>query len=297
ASFPYLLVEDAPVSAGAHAGLSSRPGAPESEMGAGEERPGQVAEPAGPHGELLLIIEDNPDMRAFLRQELEQTYEILEASEGEAGLARAFETIPDLILTDVMMPGMDGHTVVRRLREDSRTSHIPIVMLTARASTENRIEGLESGVDEYLPKPFSSRLLQTRIRNLLDLRRLLRERYATETWIRPSDVEATDVDRAFLERLVEVVEERLSDPEFSVPELASAVHLSTSQLTRKLKALVDQTPGSLIRGMRLHRAADLLRQHAGSVAEIAYRTGFADQAHFSRAFKAMYGRSPSKYRG
>jgi len=252
---------------------------------------------SGQAHELVLVIEDNPDMRAFLRQELEGEYRVLEVVDGAAGVARARETIPDLILTDVMMPGMDGHEVAKQLRADPRTSHVPIIMLTARASTNARIEGLESGVDEYLPKPFSSRLLRTRIRNLLDLRRLLRERYKGETWIRPADIEATDVDRTFLERMVAIIEERMGDPAFSVEALAGALHLSPSQLTRKVRALIEQTPGGVIRSMRLHRAADLLKQNAGSISEIAYRTGFADHAHFSRAFKARYGVTPSEYRG
>ena len=265
----------------------------------------EPAEPVGPAGpatngrgaekSLVLVVEDHADMRAFLRQELAEAHEVVEAADGATGLERATELVPDLVITDVMMPELDGYELVRRLRQDERTSHIPIVMLTGRTSEESRIAGLESGVDEYLAKPFSARVLRSRVDNLLELRRLLRSRYAGEIWLRPEDVEAPSIDQKFLGRVAEIIEERMSDRAFSVEELASAVHMSRSQLHRKLTALLGKSPGSLIRGMRLERAAGLIRSGSRTLGQIAYETGFSDQAHFSRSFKRHFGCPPSEW--
>lgn len=245
---------------------------------------------------LVLVIEDNSDLRAFLRDHLEDEYRLIEAPDGEAGLAAAVDAIPDLVVTDVMMPKLDGYELSRRLRSDARTSHVPIVMLTAKASEASRLEGLETGVDDYLIKPFSRRVLLTRIRSLIELRRVLREKYAGETWLRPEEIEVTPVDRAFLEQVTEAIEGNLSNSAFGVDELAAAVFMSSSQLTRKLRALIDQTPGRLIRAMRLHRAAELIRKNAGSLSRVALESGFSDHAHFSRAFKRQFGCTPSEFR-
>ncbi len=273
-----------PPPAGTVAGPVAEPGLGEDQDAVTDDRP------------LVLIIEDNADLRTFLRDHLEPEYRIVEASDGEAGLALALDTVPDLVLTDVMMPKLDGYEVSRRLREDTRTSHVPIVMLTAKASEASRVEGLETGVDDYLLKPFSQRVLLTRLRSLIELRRILREKYAGETWIRPEEVEAGSVDRAFLESLTTTIEENLGDREFGVERLAAAMHMSSSQLTRKLRALIDQSPGRLIRAMRLHRAAELIRKDGGNLSRIALLTGFSDHAHFSRSFKQQFDCTPSEYR-
>lgn len=245
---------------------------------------------------IVLVVEDHPDMRAFLKQELAAEHRVEEAADGAAGFARAVELVPDLLITDLMMPELDGYELVRRLRADERTSHVPIIMLTARASEDAEIEGLETGVDAYLAKPFSARVLRTRVRNLLNLRRLLRSRYADEIWLRPEEIEATPVDRRFLDKVTAAIESGLSDPSLSVESLASAVAMSRSQLHRKLIAILDQSPGALIRGMRLRRAADLLRAGNRTISQIAYETGFSDQAHFTRSFKQQFGCTPSEYR-
>jgi len=244
----------------------------------------------------VLLVEDHPDMRAFLRQELGDDYDIEEAVDGADGLARAIELVPDLVITDAMMPRMDGFELVRRLRADARTSHVPIVMLTARTSDDARIAGLESGVDDYLPKPFSARVLRMRVRNLLEIRRLLRARYAGEIWLKPEEVEAPSVDREFLEKVARIVEERISDHTLTVEDLAASVHMSRSQLHRKLRALLGRTPGALIRGMRLQRAADLVTAGDLQLGQVAYAVGFSDQAHFTRSFKKHFGCTPSAYR-
>ncbi|MGH7451286.1 MAG: response regulator, partial [bacterium] len=245
---------------------------------------------------LVLVVEDNADVRSYIREHLEEHYKIIEAANGEEGMAKAQETIPDLIITDVMMPKMDGFAFSRLLRNDEKTSHIPIIMLTAKASLESKIEGLETGVDDYLTKPFSPKELLARVRNLITLRRQLRERFSTATIIKPSEVSAVSVDQIFLQRVIGVIEANLGEEEFSVEKLAEEIHMSVSQLNRKLNGLIDQPAGQLIRSMRLQRAADLLKQNTGTVAEIAYQVGFGSQTHFTAMFQKQFGCTPSEYR-
>jgi DNA-binding response OmpR family regulator len=243
---------------------------------------------------VVLVIEDNADVRAYTTNQLD-AYRVLQAEEGAQGLVIAQETIPDLIITDLMMPAMDGLELAHAIRQDDRTSHVPIIMLTARAGEEDRLRGLETGVDAYLVKPFSARELRTRVAKLIEQRRLLREQFRTATVIKPSEVAATDVDEIFLKRVLDQIEASMGDAQFSATALADEVGMSASQLNRKLNALLDQTAGRLIRSMRLQRAADLISQNAGSLSEIAYATGFSSQSHFSTAFKKQFGVAPSEY--
>jgi AraC-like DNA-binding protein len=169
-------------------------------------------------------------------------------------------------------------------------------MLTAKAALDDKIAGLEKGVDVYLTKPFSAKELKVQVRNLITRREELRRRFSTATIIKPSEVTATSIDKAFLERTINCVESHFEDEHFGVEQLAHEANMSISQVNRKLNALIAQPAGELIRSMRLRRAADLLEQNAGTVAEISYRLGFTDQAYFSRAFKKQFGCTPSKYK-
>ncbi len=244
---------------------------------------------------IILIIEDNADVRAYIREQLETEYTILEAEDGEAGIAQAFEAIPDLVISDVMMPKKDGFEVCETLKTDERTSHIPIILLTAKAQQEAKFTGLETGADAYILKPFRQQELAVRVRNLIALRRKLRERFSTATIIKPSEVEATSMDREFLQRVIEIIETRFEDEAFNVEALANAVAMSVTHLNRKLNALIGQPAGQMLRSMRLQRAADLLAKKSGTVAEICYALGFSDQANFTRSFKKQFGCSPSEY--
>lgn len=244
---------------------------------------------------ILLIIEDNADVRAYIREQLQADYIILEAEDGQAGIDRAVEAIPDLVISDVMMPKKDGYEVCRTLKSDQRTSHIPIILLTAKARAEEKLAGLETGADAYVLKPFRQQELAVRVRNLIELRRKLRAKYSSATTIKPSEVDATPMDREFLHRVVSRIEAEMEDELFGPQELAGEIGLSLSQLNRKLKALIDQPAAALIRSMRLQRAADLLKANAGTVAEICFRVGFSDQTSFNRAFKKQFGCSPREY--
>lgn len=244
---------------------------------------------------LILIIEDNDDVRAYIRAQLKHEYAILEAADGECGIARAIEVIPDLVISDVMMPKKDGYEVCHTLKTDERTSHIPVILLTAKARDQEKLAGLETGADAYLLKPFQQQELTIRVRMLIELRRNLRQRFSTATIIKPSEIEASSMDRIFLERAIEIIETHFTDEAFSVEVLAMQAAMSVSQMNRKLNALIGQPAGQMIRSMRLQRAADLLIKKSGTVAEVCYAVGFSDQANFTRSFKKQFDCSPSEY--
>ena len=243
----------------------------------------------------ILIVEDDDDLRGFIREILEGESRILEARNGDEGMAIAFEAMPDLIVSDVLMPGMDGLTLCTRLRLDERTSHIPVILLTSRAELESKLEGLEAGADDYIAKPFSPRELSVRIANLLEQRRLLRERYRREVTLEPKNVAITSADEGFLNRLLGSVEAHLADTQFGVEQLAHDAAMSKTHLNRKLKALTDQTPNEFIRTYRLKRAARMLLGRSGNVSEVAYNVGFSNPSYFAEVFREAFGCSPTEY--
>lgn len=253
-------------------------------------------DPPAPQGsEIILIVEDNDDVRAYIREQLEAGYQLLEARHGEEGVMMAQENIPDLIITDVMMPRMDGYQFCNAIRQDEKTSHIPVIMLTAKSALDDKIVGLESGVDAYLTKPFSAKELRATVKNLIHQREQLRKRFSKSMVISPSEVTSISVDQEFLEKIFKIIETHFEDEQFSVEKLAEHVKMSISQVSRKLKALIDQPPGQMIRSFRLQRAAELLEKTSGTVSEISYKVGFTDNAYFSRAFKKQFGVSPTEY--
>jgi DNA-binding response OmpR family regulator len=235
-------------------------------------------------------------LREWIREGLAELGDVVGTADGGTALELAQESVPDLILTDLRMAGMDGIELCRRLRADERTSHIPIIMLSVVSAVDQRIEGLEAGADEYVTKPVEARELRVRVATLLARRRELRERFREQVVVKPSDVSPRSVDQAFFEKVTSTIEARIDDEEFSVPQLAAEMAMSASQLTRKLRALVNRAPGELIRSLRLQRAADLITAHAGNIAEIGYQVGFSDQSHFSRTFKRHFGKAPTDYR-
>lgn len=258
--------------------------------------------------DVVLFIEDNEDVREFVRASLAPAgYRLLEAANGLLGVEIALEHVPDLIVSDVMMPLLDGYGVVRQLKAHSATSHVPIVLLTAKSAGPDRLEGLETGADAYLGKPFAARELRAQVRNLL----VLRDRNRTLMHLaQPPEPAATPaaeqtntaapppllsaIDRNFLEKVVSTVEMNLGDSEFDVDHLSRAVALSRTQVHRKLRALTGQAPAEYIRTARLQRALALLRERAGTVSEISYQVGFGSPAHFSTVFSRQFGYPPSE---
>ncbi len=245
--------------------------------------------------EVVLVVEDNSDMRAFIKENLENDFRVIESKNGDEGVKKALNYIPDLIITDVMMPAMNGFELTSRLKKDNKTSHIPIIMLTAKADEESKLKGLDTGVDDYLIKPFSTKELQARVNNLIKLRRLLKERYKEISAINPSEIEAKPIDKEFLNKVFSNINEHIEDPAYSVTILAGEVGMSVSQLNRKLNALINQSAGKLIRSTKLDYASQLLKNKAGNISEIAFRIGFSDTPGFTHSFKDKFGCSPSEY--
>jgi signal transduction histidine kinase/DNA-binding response OmpR family regulator len=243
----------------------------------------------------VLIVEDHAEVRAFLRDHLQPHYHVLEAKDGAEGMTVAVAELPDLVLSDVMMGPVNGYELCKALKTNEKTCHIPIVLLTARAGREDKLLGLDIGADCYLIKPFDPSELLVQVRNLIDQRRMLRERFSSSVVLKPSEMAVMPMDEAFLTRVLSVVERHLSDPEFDVERLGREVGLSRSQLHRKIRALTNQPPTLLIRSIRLQRAAELLRQEAGSVAEVAYLVGFSSQGYFAKCFREQFGCAPRDY--
>jgi signal transduction histidine kinase/DNA-binding response OmpR family regulator/ligand-binding sensor domain-containing protein len=244
---------------------------------------------------ILLIVEDNRDIRMHLVDNLNVEYVIYEAIDGRSGLKKATELIPDLIITDLMMPGMDGIELCEKLKNDERTSHIPIIMLTAKVTLEDKISGLQTGADDYISKPFNLFELKVRVKNLIDLRKNLRERFSREITLDPMDISITSVDEKFLKRAIGLVEEHINEEKFDLSVFRKEMNMSRSTLFRKLQALTGQSPTEFIRTIRLKRAASLLKQNFGNVTQVSLEVGFNNLSYFNRTFKKLFGVSPVEY--
>lgn len=240
----------------------------------------------------VLVIEDNTDVRAYIRQHLTTGFRIMEAVNGQEGIDMALEHQPDLVISDVMMPLRNGYEVCETLKTDERTSHIPVILLTAKAAQEEKMQGLETGADDYLLKPFNTQELEIRVRNLIEIRRRLRQRFAEATTFEPEQLAYNAVDKIFLEKIHTIVEAHLADEQFGVEQFAEAMGMSRVHLNRKLKALSDESANKFIRTLRLQRAMELLRKREGNVSEIAFATGFSSTAYFVKCFGDKYGQTP-----
>jgi len=248
---------------------------------------------------LLLIVEDNDDLRSYVRSYLTDDYRVAEAIDGEMGLEKAIQKIPDLVISDVMMPKMDGMEFCKKVKADERTSHVPVILLTAKASMEDKLEGLETGADDFLTKPFDPQELLIRVSNLISQREKLKEKYKSRfVFAEPkAEKELLSADDKFLQKASDFIELNLSDSGLNVERFAQHMAMSQSQLYRKLKALTDLSPNEMIRSVRLQRAAKLLLHHRGNIAEIAYEVGFSNPSYFSECFQKQFGKLPSEYPG
>jgi len=248
-------------------------------------------------GETILVVEDNQDAMNFIAGNLAEHYNVLRAEDGVAGLAIATEAIPDLVVTDVMMPRMDGIEMTRRIRLDPHSSHIPVIMLTAKSSVESKIEGLEARADDYIAKPFNMKELHARIANLIAMRAELRRKYSDELNIKPTEVTTNAIDAAFLAKAIRLVEENMALEDFSIEHLYQELSMSRSLLHKKLKALTNQSSSEFINDIRLRNAARQLKQNSGSISEIAYRVGYNSISYFNVSFKKKFGVTPTEYMG
>jgi len=244
---------------------------------------------------VLLIVEDSRDIRLQLSESFSQDYTILEAIDGVAGFKKATEKIPDLVITDLMMPRMDGKELCFKLKNDENTCHIPVIMLTAKNTSKDKITGFESGADDYIPKPFQMAELKARVVNLLEQRKKLRERFSREVTLQPSELSITPLDEKFLNKAISIVEKHIDEEGFDLTEFRKEMNMSRSTLFRKLHALTGQSPTEFIRTIRLKRAARLLKQHFGNITQVSLEVGFSNLSYFNRSFKKIFGISPVKY--
>ena len=260
------------------------------------EKEGEIVKgPEAQDRDIILVIEDSADVRQYIRSALEPVYAVMEAIDGEQGLVKAKEMVPDLIICDIMMPGKDGFEVCREIKSDRITSHIPVILLTAKAGEENILTGFETGADDYITKPFSTRILSARIKNLIELRRQLQQNFGREMTLKPVKTAVSKIDREFLKDLQTVINENISDSDFNVDSLCKKLCMSHSNLFRKIDALSGETPTEFIRAYRLKRGAELLKKKNVSILEVALEVGFSSANYFARCFKEKFHQLPSEY--
>ncbi|GAB3318469.1 two-component regulator propeller domain-containing protein [Larkinella ripae] len=248
-----------------------------------------------PGKKLILVVEDQEDIRAYIRDLLGGMVQVIEAADGRAGWEKAAQLLPDLVITDVAMPLMDGFALTHRIKSDARTSHIPVILLTAKGTTENQLTGLQTGADDYVTKPFHPVLLQARVTNLLLLREQLKTKYHRMVMLEPQTQALEHPDDKFLSQLMGVLNKHLSDAEFNVGSLVGEMGMSRPVLFRKVKMLTGLSVIDMLRTTRLKKAEHLLQQRKASVAEVAFAVGFSDPKYFSRAFRAQFGQTPTEY--
>ncbi|MCW8805180.1 MAG: response regulator, partial [Ignavibacteriaceae bacterium] len=245
---------------------------------------------------IVLVVEDNADVREFIKDSLGNGFQIQEAPNGEQGVKKAEQIIPDLIISDIMMPRMDGNELTRILKNDEKTSHIPIILLTAKSEQESKLEGLETGADDYLTKPFDTKELQIRINNLISTRRKLQEKYSKVDFVPEKKIvekKLNNIDEKFMAKVFEVIEKHISEEEFSIEQFGREVGMSRMQLHRKLKALTGKSASNYLRSIRLKKAKQLIEEQKGNISEIAYSVGFSSPQYFTRSFKEEFGYPPS----
>lgn len=246
-------------------------------------------------GKTILLVEDNKHLRMYIKDLLYENYLIIEAENGEEGLEKALKNTPDLIISDVMMPKMDGFSLCYKVKTDVRVSHIPIILLTARSFSIDKIEGLKNGADDYLIKPFNEEVLKARIYNILKNRQRIHERFSKDTILTPKDLVLSSPDEKLLNKLVELLEKNIENSEFSVEELSSEIGMSHSSLYKKTKALTGMTIVGFIRDFRLQRAVQLLKNNSISIIDVCFMVGYTDRKHFSQEFKKKFKVAPSIY--
>ena len=254
-----------------------------------EKKSGNIKKPT------VLIVEDNADVRFYIKDEIQNEYAILEAENGAEALKLAEKHNTDLIVSDIMMPEMDGLELCKKIKTNLETSHIPIILLTARTTDDYKLKGLEIGADDYVFKPFNATVLSARIKNLIETRKLLKQRFSQDLSLSPKDVTVTSPDEKFLTKALEIVEEYISNSEFNVDKLVEEIGMSRSVFYRKLKNLTGQSATDFIKTIRLKRAAQILRQNKLTISEVSYEVGFNDPQYFSKCFHKQFGKTPSQF--
>lgn len=261
----------------------------------GAEEPTDQPGKGGRKKPVILIVDDNEDIRFYLKDNLRRNYIVYEAVNGAEGWEKTKQLQPDLVVSDVMMPVMDGMELCRTIKHDKHTSHIPVILLTARSAAEPKMEAFGVGANDYITKPFSYEMLQSRIKNLLAQQEAMRKLFQKQVEVNPSEISVTSVDEQFIRQSIETVEQNISNPDFSVEDLSRALHMSRVALYKKLLALTGKSPLDFIKTIRLKRAAQLLEKSQYNISEVAYEVGFNNPKYFARTFKKEFGVLPSEY--
>jgi signal transduction histidine kinase/DNA-binding response OmpR family regulator len=244
---------------------------------------------------ILLVVDDAPDIRNYVTSIFETTYDVYTAADGKEGFELALKLLPDIVISDVMMPVDDGFALTKNLKQHELTSHIPVILLTAKSDVTDKLEGMQIGADSYITKPFSSRLVKATAENLIENRRKLQQRFSQEVILMPKDIAVSSSDEQFLLRLQKVFDEKLTDPSFTIEDFSKEMAVSRMQLHRKIKALTGQTTSEFLRSQRLKLAINLIRDGKITISEIGYTVGFNDPSYFTKCFKQEFGCRPSEF--
>ena len=255
-----------------------------------------VTEPGGGGKSAVMIVEDDNEIRKYLAEGLSDSFSVLTAENGQEALDKMKDTLPDIILTDVMMPIMSGIKLCRSVKQNIRTSHIPVIMLSARFDVKWQMEGLDVGADDYIPKPFSLSMIEVKVRNIVRTRNSAIRHYSENTQVEPAELALNKLDEEFLKKAVAEVGKRLDDTGFSTEQFAEAMNMSRANLHIKMKALTGAPATDFIRKIRLSKACELLKTGRYSVADISAMTGFSSPSYFATSFKKHIGCMPSEYK-
>ena len=243
----------------------------------------------------MLIVEDNPDVANLIASVFREDFHIVIASDGKEGTEKAFEILPQLIISDIMMPETDGIELCRILKNDKRTAHIPVILLTAKYGDENKIAGIKTGADDYITKPFNIEILKEKAKNLIKLKQNIRAFYRKYDALNVKNTKIKGIEESFLNRIEEVLKDRLTQTDFNVENFAKAVGVSRMQLHRRIKEITGMTASEFIRTQRLKLAAFLLQQSDTDIAQVGYTVGFNSPSYFNKCFKEMYQCTPKEY--
>lgn len=259
------------------------------------EFPNKEQKSACPGAPQILLVDDNDEMRQFLKESLCPQYQISEASDGLSGLHKAIEEFPDLIISDVMMPVMDGIEFCRKIKQDSETNHIPFLMLTAKDAIETRIEGAESGADFYFAKPLNMHLMDVTIQNILNQKQKLKAKYSHDHYSEAKEQVHSLKDKEFIEQLINVIESQLSNPDMNIEYICTQIGMSRTKLYQKVKSVTGESIGDFVRSIRLNKAVQLMSEQDVCLADVTYSVGIQTQSYFTKAFKKKFGKTPSQF--
>jgi len=248
------------------------------------------------HLPLLLVIDDNEDFCEFMTNLFIDDYQVITAYDGEEGYRIVLDRVPDIIICDVMMPKMDGFEFCRKIKDDIRISHIPVILLTAKTSQESTYSGIEAGADDYISKPFDIDMLKLKITKIIERQRKLQNKFRQKIDISPSDIEIVSMDEKFIQKAISIVEKNISNPNYLIEDLYKEMGMSRVYFYKKILALTDKTPSEFIRFIRMKRAADLLKKSQLFVNEIAYEVGYNEPKYFRKYFKEEFGVTPNEYK-